>query len=256
MRLEELVNKHYDKLNHSDLYIWKYIFNHKKDCCNLTIDELANRCNVSRTTILRFAQKLSLKGYSELKIYLKWESEDKEFNEKDYLKVVCNDITKFISDMQEKDFSSVCNLMYNAKRIFVYGTGAVQSSVAAELKRIFLSGQECIYNIQGEAEADMILNTISDEDLIFLISLTGESDHIKRLAKQFKLRNVPIISITKLKNNTLARLSDENLYINTSMHELGGGKTYESTTLFFTLAEMIFLKYSMYKNELEKEDKN
>ena len=72
--------------------------------------------------------------------------------------------------MQEKDFSSVCNLMYNAKRIFVYGTGAVQSSVAAELKRIFLSGQECIYNIQGEAEADMILNTISDEDLIFLIS--------------------------------------------------------------------------------------
>ena len=68
---------------------------------------------------------LSLKGYSELKIYLKWESEDKEFNEKDYLKVVCNDITKFINDMQEKDFSSVCNLMYNAKRIFVYGTGAV-----------------------------------------------------------------------------------------------------------------------------------
>ena len=95
MRLEELVNKHYDKLNHSDLYIWKYIFNHKKDCCNLTIDELANRCNVSRTTILRFAQKLSLKGYSELKIYLKWESEDKEFNEKDYLKVVCNDITNY-----------------------------------------------------------------------------------------------------------------------------------------------------------------
>lgn len=72
----------------------------------------------------------------------------------------------------------------------------------------------------------MILNTISDEDLIFLISLTGESEHVKRLAKQFKLRNVPIISITKLKNNTLARLSDENLYINTSMHELGGGKTY------------------------------
>lgn len=253
MRLEELVNKHYDKLNHSDLHIWKYVFNHKKDCCNLTIDELANRCNVSRTTVLRFAQKLSLKGYSELKIYLKWESEDKEVDGQDYLKVVCNDITKFMNDMQEKDFSNVCSLMYNAKRIFVYGTGAVQSAVAVELKRIFLSGHECIYNIQGKAEADMILNTVSDKDLIVLISLTGESDHIKRLAKQFKLRNVPIISITKLKNNTLARLSNENLYINTSMHDLGRGMEYESTTLFFTLAEMIFLKYSMYKNEIELE---
>lgn len=254
MRLEELVNKHYDKLNHSDLYIWKYIFNHKSDCCDLTIDELATRCNVSRTTILRFSQKLSLKGYSELKIYLKWEGEDKEICGGDYLNVVCNDISKFISDMKEKDFSSVCSLMYRAKRIFVYGTGAVQAAVAAEIKRIFLSGQECIYNIQGEAEADMILNTISDDDLIFLISLTGESEHVKRLAKQFKLRNVPIISITKLRNNTLARLSDENLYINTSIHELGSGITYESTTLFFTLAEIVFLKYSMYKNNLKKEN--
>ena len=66
MKIDDLVNLHYDKLNQSDLHIWKYINAHRKESSNLTIDELASRCNVSRTTILRFAQKLSLKGYSEL----------------------------------------------------------------------------------------------------------------------------------------------------------------------------------------------
>ena len=76
MKIDDLVNLHYDKLNQSDLHIWKYINAHRKESYNLTIDELASRCNVSRTTILRFAQKLSLKGYSELKVYLKWENKE------------------------------------------------------------------------------------------------------------------------------------------------------------------------------------
>ena len=69
MKLAELVNQHYKELSSNDLYIWDYIQAHRKECQNLSIVELAQRCHVSKTTILRFAQKLSLKGYSELKVY-------------------------------------------------------------------------------------------------------------------------------------------------------------------------------------------
>ena len=71
MKLEELINKHYDQLNANDFHIWNYISNNKHECQKMAIDQLAYKCNVSRTTILRFAQKISLKGYSELKLYLK-----------------------------------------------------------------------------------------------------------------------------------------------------------------------------------------
>ena len=54
MKLEELINKNYRQLNENDLYIWNYINHHKKECEHLSIDELALRCNVSRSTILRF----------------------------------------------------------------------------------------------------------------------------------------------------------------------------------------------------------
>ena len=46
MQLEELVNQYYDDLNENDLMIWKYILAHKKECCEISIDELSKRCNV------------------------------------------------------------------------------------------------------------------------------------------------------------------------------------------------------------------
>ena len=54
MRLEELLNQYSDRLSENDLYIWDYVEKHKKQCENMTIEELARKCNVSRTTVLRF----------------------------------------------------------------------------------------------------------------------------------------------------------------------------------------------------------
>lgn len=71
MRLEELVNKNYQSLNENDLYIWNYIIRHRKECERLSIDDLASKCNVSRSTILRFSKRLGLKGYAELKVFLR-----------------------------------------------------------------------------------------------------------------------------------------------------------------------------------------
>lgn len=69
MKLAELVDKYYSDLNLNDLHIWRYILGHKKACENMSISELAEHCNVSKTSILRFTQKISLNGFSELKFY-------------------------------------------------------------------------------------------------------------------------------------------------------------------------------------------
>lgn len=73
MRLEELLNQYSDRLSENDLYIWDYVEKHKKQCENMTIEELARKCNVSRTTVLRFTKKLSLKGFGEFKVHLRME---------------------------------------------------------------------------------------------------------------------------------------------------------------------------------------
>ena len=80
MKLEELVNNNYDKLNENDLYIWKYICSNKRECRRMSIDELAKKCNISRTTISRFTQKLSLEGFGEFKVRLKLEFDENEYD--------------------------------------------------------------------------------------------------------------------------------------------------------------------------------
>ncbi|MEG0857302.1 MAG: MurR/RpiR family transcriptional regulator [Terrisporobacter sp.] len=258
MKIDELVNKHYDKLNQNDLHIWKYINSHKEECCNLSIHELASRCNISKTTILRFAKKLSLKGYSELKVYLNWEMDVKEDGDIEdlYIDRICDSWKSAIDDIKERDFTDINEMIYKSKRVFVYGTGKLQVGVARELKRMFLYCGEIFYIVEGENEAEMLLKNLKHEDLVILISLTGDSEKVTKLAKELLVKNVPFISITKLKNNAVARMSTKSIYIATSKIKFGDGVFHEVSNLFFLLAEVLFLRYTSYKKIMEKKASN
>ena len=56
MTLGELVAQNYEALNDNDFYIYQYIVHHQKEVQKMTIYELAECCNVSHTSILRFAK--------------------------------------------------------------------------------------------------------------------------------------------------------------------------------------------------------
>lgn len=128
MKLEELVNKHYDSLNNTDMLIWQYIYNHKKACLNYSINELADKCNVSRTTIMRFAQKLSLDGYGELKVMLKMESDSVVIPSVNELNDISQLYHRVIKELEQKDFSSICKMIRKSNRIFSFGSGAFQKN--------------------------------------------------------------------------------------------------------------------------------
>lgn len=254
MRLEELVNKYYGGLNQNDIHIWRYIVSNKKKCSKLTIEELASLCNVSRTTILRFAQKLSLKGFSELKIYLKWETSEEVNMETEAVKIMCDGYTRAINDISKRDFTGACKLIYEANRVFVYGSGDIQMAVARQLKMMFLHGGECLYDFEGLSMDATFFSLVNPNDLVILISLNGESSNVVELAKKMKLNNVKIVSITKLKDNTLASLSDENIYITTSQINFDNDhRSFESTTILYIMSEILFVKYSLYKRNRDSE---
>ena len=249
MKLQELVNKHYNILNENDIHIWYYISNNKKECENLSIDQLAYKCNVSRTTVLRFAQKISLKGYSELKLYLKLENErGQETNNK--IEMVCNTYNELIKNISEKDCSDIFEKFDNARNIYIYGVGMVQSSIKKELKRIFMTSGKILYDLSGYYESEMSLNIANSDDLFIIISVSGENKFIIDFASKLNIKNIPIISITRLKNNTLSQMSDYNLYISSvTLNEEISEVSYESITSYFILIEILFLKYMEYKKK-------
>lgn len=254
MKLDELVNKYYSQLNDNDLYIWKYISSHKKECEKLAIDQLAYKCSVSRTTILRFAQKLSLKGYGELKVYLKLDNQMTKENTNN-VDFVCNSYNEVIKNMKERDCTEIFEAIDKSKNLYIYGSGMVQSSIKKEIKRIFIQGNKIFYDISGCVEAQAVAKIMAQNDLCIIISVSGENEFTIDFAKDLKIRNVKTISITKRKDNSLAKICDHNLYISTAILEnISDTVKYESVTSYFMLIEMLFVKYMEYECLISKRE--
>lgn len=248
MRLEELLNQYSDRLSENDLYIWDYVEKHKKQCENMTIEELARKCNVSRTTVLRFTKKLSLKGFGEFKVHLKMENDDKKQDTSKAVKV-CLAYEEMMQDMVQQDFREISKLVYQAKRIFVYGTGMVQKIVAKEFKRLFYFTDKRFYDFSGVTEYETVVKYIDSDDLVLIISVSGEADSTIDFAKKVRIKGTPIISITKQKKNPLAEISNYNLYISTTIVEQNMYKgRYESMTSYYILAEILYEEKDMDRN--------
>lgn len=248
MNLEQLINENYSKLNENDLHIWKYINSNRDECSRLSIIELAEKCNVSKSTILRFAQKLSLKGYSELKFYLSLGKRNpiKEKIEKNVSYKVCENYIHTLNELKTADFTEVCEAIDNANRIYIFGSGVLQKNVAREMQRMFLSVRKNITIVEGEKEIETVTSYLTTDDVVFLISLRGEFKDLLDLAEKLRVKNVKTISMTSMKNNSLAQKCDKRMYIATSRIMKGNQIYHEASGMFFVLAELLFLQYTKY----------
>ena len=142
------------------------------------------------------------------------------------------------------------DIMYNAKRVFLFGSGSIQLNVAREIYRLFFNGGEYFHYFDCKYEVEDIMYNLTETDAVIIISLNGESDTVIDLAKKLKMKNVPVISITKFKNNTLASLSTESLYFSTLDYQLpDNGRLLGLLSLMFVFSEIFYIKYQIYKTK-------
>jgi len=243
LMLDDLLLKYYEKLNESDKSIAKYVLNNKKKITDMPIDDLANRCLVSRSTIMRFAQKLDLKGFGELKVLIKLDNETIPKIEGSFVDKVCDNDTKVIEHFRHMDVTDICQKFYQAKRIFVYGTGSVQRSIASEFKRMFLNLGLVIDVIAGEGEFIQTARIMDNNDVLFVISKSGESEFLKEHARQLQLKGIPLISLTSAGNNSLAKISTHNIFVVIERHTTIDNYYFDSMLLMYLVVEILFAKY-------------
>lgn len=254
MRLEEIINENNRALNPTDLFICKYILNNREQIRRISIHELAKRCSVSSTTIVRFAQKLGFDGFSDLKALLKHESAVDDVHSQDVLSDLGNFYFKTWSNLMKLNYDGASRLVHEANRIFAFASGYVQSNVVQELKRLFFYDNVFIYDINGREEFYSILEASNKDDLFIFVSLSGESHWVKEFSLQLQLKGVPLISITQMHENTLAGRSTENLYVFSEQFQVNDEEKipFKSMLAYFLLIEIWYVNYRIYvKNESE-----
>lgn len=245
MRIDELLNHRYEDFSENEKYVCHFLTSHYAECCAWSVDEFARRCGVSKTLLVRFAKKLGLSGYSELKARIKLEIRESAVSPGCLLDALANSYHKMMDDLLKKDLSGLCAAIFSANRVFAFGSGSSQARAASEMKRIFLPAKEIIH-LHGHDMCLALQKTAGPDDLVFIISLSGESEVVTGLARALITRHVPTVSITRLKSNTLASLCDENLYINSVRLPVEHNPEYETTTPYFILIEFLYLLYENY----------
>ncbi len=250
--MEELVNSHYSRLNENDLLIWSYIQQHRKECCDIAIEELAGKCCISRTTISRFTQKLSFAGFREFKLRLQMEFEQDQVENDILLDEVCRNYERCIESARDTDMQNICEHIYQAKRLFVFGTGEVQNAASKMIKRIFMNVEKFFITLYGKSELMMAIEDLGPDDLVILISMSGENELAVSAAKNLKARGVFTVSLTRLCDNTLSRLCEKNLYIQTNVLMNKAGVSFETCSAYFNVVEILCVRYLMYLRKREQ----
>lgn len=252
MTIAEQIIANYGKLNETDLSIWEYVTQNKTRVKNMSIDELATETMVSRTTVSRFVRKIGMKGFSEFKFRLSIELE--KLTPKILSNVyedACSAMIQYIEEQRYKDYDKICRLIHKSKNKFVYGTGDIQVAVAKQVKRMFMQAKEVFYDVGGSTFDKAMYEVMDKDDLIIIISLSGNNESALKIARTAKLNNVKIVSITEFKDNELSRLSDASLYISaTPLDLLEQRPNYKLTMIYFILVELLFIKYTVYKGNL------
>lgn len=245
MRIDGLLNDHFESFSENEKYVCRYLSGHYEECSKKTIEEFARSCNVSKTLLVRFAKKLGLSGYSELRARIRIELKERDTSTDGLLQTMTDSYHKMMEDLEKKDLTGFFAKLEAAKRVFVYGSGSSQARAASEMKRIFLPVKEIIH-LHGHDLLHALQRTAGPDHLVIMISLSGESEAVVGLAKTLRACGVPAVSITRLNNNTLASLCEENLYINSVQLPVDADMKYEISTPYFILIEYLYLSYQNY----------
>lgn len=252
MELEAVINRKYDELNENELSIVSYILKNKKETQDISIIKLAEVCHTSKSTIHRLTQKLGFSGFVEFKYSIKQSIELHSATNDDMIEKLKNDIETTYKLFNQTDVKKIVEKVYQSKRIYGYGTGWAQLNALNDLNRNFiLSGKNSMV-LQSKTELKLLLSEMDSNDLVIIVSKSGDGIGLSEITQLLSLKKIPILSITEFKNNDLASKTDYNLYFQSSEfydkhRENTSKKTFVTVNI---VLDMLYREYIKYENLL------
>ncbi|MBL7564841.1 MurR/RpiR family transcriptional regulator [Staphylococcus saccharolyticus] len=251
MILDERVNSNFNQLNDNDIQIVHYVNTHIEKCQTIKIQELAHHTHASNAMIHRFTRKLGFDGYSDFKSFLKFENHKKQQLPSDSMEQFKQEIENTFSYLERIDYHLLTNKMHEATTIYLYGTCRAQMNVAKEAQRILLTMHKNIIILHDVYELKMVLNKTVPKDLFFIISLSGETYQLTEVTQLLQLRQKFFISITTMKDNSLAQQANYNIYVSSNTFYLNDGTDYSSFISYHIFFETLLRKYNKRKENNE-----
>lgn len=237
--MEELTIYFHD-LTDSEQRVFSYIYKHQEQVSKMKIHDLAEAALTSKTVIINLAQKLGFEGFLDFKYYLRKEKEKtrERISSEDYNDSLQDIIAKTAQLIDAETMRKCIRSMRKARTIYIIARGT-SKAIGSHLEYLLLTvGIKCIflkdYNLLG-----IVARMLEQDELLILISLSGETQKVLEAAQIAKTKGIKSISLTAFSNNSVAKLADLKLYCASNDYLTKTDDSISRIGLFFVVEMLI-----------------
>ncbi|MGA9287560.1 MAG: MurR/RpiR family transcriptional regulator [Anaerobacillus sp.] len=213
-------------LKPSERKVAEYIIHFPEEVISLSIQKLSKRTNVSEATIIRLSRTLNYRGFQELKLRIAGDLATKQTSKsyqeisidgtvESFIENVSNNNIQSINDtisvLSKEEVEKAIVALSKARKIALYGIGAsglIAQDFKQKLSRINRWCEAAAdYDTQGTISANL-----GEEDVVFGISYSGQTNDIIESLKIAKDKGATVITLTKYGTNPVSDLADIKLF--------------------------------------------
>lgn len=200
--------KQSDHFSFSEEAIAEYVLQHISSIIDLSAEQLGDKTNTSKSSVLRLCKKVGMKGYREFQNQLVYESSNADtksfasINKESNVKDTAFSIEGMYESLSHQirsslDYNQINYLVKKIKssdHVDIYGVGAtfsLASDFAFKLQNIGINANA----LNGFNEHAIGARKENDQTISFVLSFTGRNSYICDIAKTLKRNGYYVIGI-------------------------------------------------------------
>ncbi len=266
LRLKELMGSFSPK----EQQIAKFIIDFPGEVVNMSIEELANACDTSISSVVRLCKSADYSGYKELCRTLATDLALSQLESTTYSDVrpgdstesivnsVCGNNMKAIENTKSvlpaEDLDRAIDAICAAKRVDFYGVGT-SGIIALDAHNKFIRIHKLSMSCADPHDQILAATSLQKGDVAVLISYSGDTKDILETAEVVNQSEATLISITRYSKNPLSQKSDISLYSSSSESLIRSGvmgqRIGQLTVIDILYTAVVSRQYSDVKKHLD-----
>lgn len=208
-----------------------YIINFPEEVAEMSIDDLAQACSTSVSSVVRFCKSANYAGYKEflrnlsidLAMNLNKEVAYQDIHPGDSIKSIVQSvcmshiqsIENTLSVLETGELEKAVKIISGAERVDFYGIGT-SGLVAMDAHTKFVRIGKISMSSADPHQQILTAALLKKKDVAVLISYTGDTKDILELAEVVKHSAATLVSLTRYSKNELVQMADIRLYCSSS----------------------------------------
>lgn len=256
-----LQNSRAVKLTAKEQAICDYITKHSREIIHMSITEVAEQCQTSEASLVRFSKKLGYKGFQALKIRVAQDSVEpllqfhEEMSQDDNMSTIAQKVfhsyAQTLNDtlniLDYRKLEQAVELITNAKRVVFFAVGGSEN-VAEDAVNKFLRVGILAYAYTDTNMQRMVASMMTPTDVAIAISHSGATVATIESLALAKQNGAKSIVITNYSRSPILRYGDVSLFTS-SRETLYKGESLSSRIAQLTILDTLLTAISNSDNQ-------